>query len=65
MEAVVVPADGDANAYLARIGVCAIVVRPDRHILGVAKTADELDRVLKNMPILLKPSASRRVVANI
>ena len=51
MEAVVVPADGDASAYLARIGVCAIVVRPDRHILGVATTADELDRVLTHMPI--------------
>ena len=65
MDAVVLPADGEAKAYLARIGACAIVVRPDRHILGVAKDAEELDRVLRNMPILLNPSAARRVAANI
>jgi 3-(3-hydroxy-phenyl)propionate hydroxylase len=64
MDAVVLPADGDARAYLTRIGARALVVRPDRHILGIASTADELDLILAHVPSLINPAASPRAVAN-
>lgn len=51
MDAAVVPADGEASAYLGRVGACAVVLRPDRHILGVAATSDELDAILARMPL--------------
>jgi 3-(3-hydroxy-phenyl)propionate hydroxylase len=43
---VLVVADGEAAAYLADLGADAVVIRPDRHILGVASTPAELDAVL-------------------
>jgi 3-(3-hydroxy-phenyl)propionate hydroxylase len=46
----VLPADGEAIAYLATLGVEAIVIRPDRYVLGVASTASELDAVLTRRP---------------
>jgi 3-(3-hydroxy-phenyl)propionate hydroxylase len=64
LNAVVVPADGDADGYLSRIGTRAIVVRPDRHILGIASTADELDLILAHLPSLGFSSANPRAVAN-
>lgn len=65
LNAVVVPADGDASAYLTRIGARAIVVRPDRHILGVAKSTDEIDMILTHVPSLINPSSVPRAVANL
>ncbi len=53
----VVTADGDASDYLTRTGARAIVIRPDRHILGIAQTAGELDLVLAQIPYLHKPQA--------
>ena len=32
-------ADGEAADYLAGLGVEAVVIRPDRHILGIASSA--------------------------
>jgi 3-(3-hydroxy-phenyl)propionate hydroxylase len=46
IDAAVVGADGEASEYLRRLGAAAIVIRPDRHILGVASSAPELDRVI-------------------
>ena len=46
IEAVIVRADGEAAAYLERLDAAAVVIRPDRHILGIASSAPELDRVL-------------------
>jgi 3-(3-hydroxy-phenyl)propionate hydroxylase len=43
---VLVVAEGEAAAYLADLSADAIVIRPDRHILGVASTPAELDAVL-------------------
>jgi 3-(3-hydroxy-phenyl)propionate hydroxylase len=45
-QVVPVVAEGEAAAYLAELGAEAIVIRPDRHILGVASTPAELDAVL-------------------
>jgi 3-(3-hydroxy-phenyl)propionate hydroxylase len=45
-----VPADGEAADYLAGLGVEAVVIRPDRHILGVASSAPELAAVLARRP---------------
>ena len=64
LDAVVVTADGEASAYLARLNTRAIVVRPDRHILGVASTADELDLILAHVPLLATSAAAPRAVAN-
>ncbi len=43
---VLVVAEGEAAAYLAELGAEAVVIRPDRYILGVASTPAELDAVL-------------------
>jgi 3-(3-hydroxy-phenyl)propionate hydroxylase len=43
---VLVLADGEAASYLAELQTKAVVIRPDRHILGVASTPGELDAVL-------------------
>ena len=59
-----IAADGDAAAYLARTGARAIVVRPDRHILGVASSADELDLILAHVPSLAASATAPRAVAN-
>jgi 3-(3-hydroxy-phenyl)propionate hydroxylase len=45
-----VPADGEAADYLAGLEVEVVVIRPDRHILGVASTAAELAAVLARRP---------------
>ena len=47
---VVVIATGPAADYLAGLGVDAVVIRPDRYILGVASTPAELDAVLSRRP---------------
>jgi 3-(3-hydroxy-phenyl)propionate hydroxylase len=39
-------AEGEGAAYLADLHASAVVIRPDRHILGVASTPAELDAVL-------------------
>jgi len=50
IETALVRADGDAADYLAGMNVEAVVIRPDRHILGVASTQAELDAVLARRP---------------
>ncbi len=49
IDAAIVDADGEAAAYLERLNAAAVVIRPDRHILGVASSAPELDRVIARM----------------
>ena len=61
MDAAVVSADGEAAAYLARLGVGAVVIRPDRHILGVASAVQELDRVIVRASSAQAPARNRRV----
>jgi len=38
-----VPATGDAAAYLDRLACAAVLIRPDRHILGIASDLSGLD----------------------
>jgi len=57
--AIVVPADGEAESCLARAGTRAMVIRPDRHILGVADTPQELDAVLARVPVAASESPAR------
>jgi 3-(3-hydroxy-phenyl)propionate hydroxylase len=45
-DVVFVTATGPAESYLAELQTEAVVIRPDRHILGVASTAAELEAVL-------------------
>ncbi len=49
-DVVLIEADGEAADYLADLAAEAVVVRPDRHVLGVASTATELDTVLARRP---------------
>jgi 3-(3-hydroxy-phenyl)propionate hydroxylase len=49
-DVVLVTAEGAAAGYLAELGTSAVVIRPDRYILGVASTAAELDAVLARRP---------------
>ena len=60
LHGVVVPADGEARGYLKRTGVRALVIRPDRHILGVANNASELDEVMRRMPLMAVASSTLR-----
>jgi len=45
-DVVLIVAEGDVAGYLAELHAEAVVIRPDRHILGVASTPAELDAVL-------------------
>jgi hypothetical protein len=45
-DVVVVTAEGKAVDYLADLCTGAVVIRPDRYILGTASTPAELDAVL-------------------
>ncbi len=49
-DVVLIEADGDAAIYLAELHAEAVVIRPDRYILGVAATAAELDAILARPP---------------
>jgi 3-(3-hydroxy-phenyl)propionate hydroxylase len=55
----VVLADGEATSYLAGLNTEAVVIRPDRHILGVASTPAELEAVLARRPRLARATSSR------
>jgi len=56
-----VVADGEAADYLAALATEAVVIRPDRHILGVAATPTELDAVLaRRMRLARSENLSRR-----
>ncbi len=46
-DVVTVTANGPAESYLAELNAEAVVIRPDRYILGIASTADELEAVLE------------------
>jgi 3-(3-hydroxy-phenyl)propionate hydroxylase len=46
----VVAAEGESAGYLAELGTSAVVIRPDRYILGVAADAAELNTVLAQWP---------------
>ena len=46
-EVVLIVAEGEVATYLADLHTDAVVIRPDRHILGIASTPSELDAVLK------------------
>jgi len=45
-DVVMVMASGPAETYLAELNTEAVVIRPDRYILGVASTPAELETVL-------------------
>jgi 3-(3-hydroxy-phenyl)propionate hydroxylase len=50
-DTVLVAATGKAADYLADLRVGAVVIRPDRYILGVASSPAELDAVLARRPL--------------
>ena len=43
--------EGEAADYLDAIGAEAVVIRPDHYILGVARSAAELDKVTQAIPL--------------
>jgi 3-(3-hydroxy-phenyl)propionate hydroxylase len=46
----VVPADGEAAGYLSSLDAEAVVIRPDRHVLGIATNPAELEALLQQTP---------------
>ena len=50
MGARLVPADGEATDYLSSLNTEAIVIRPDRHILGIATNPVELEALITQTP---------------
>jgi 3-(3-hydroxy-phenyl)propionate hydroxylase len=62
---VIVTATGPAESYLAELHAAAVVIRPDRHILGVASTVAELDAVLARRlpPLSVVPSPPSRTAS--
>jgi 3-(3-hydroxy-phenyl)propionate hydroxylase len=47
----VVALPGEASDYRQELGARAVLIRPDRYILGCAKTSDELSDLLARMPL--------------
>ena len=45
-EIVLIIAEGDAASYLQDLNTLAVIIRPDRHILGTAVTLQQLYTVL-------------------
>lgn len=59
-DVVLVIATGEAAEYLANLRVDAVVIRPDRYILGVASTPAELNTILtRRRPRAAPKSVSR------
>jgi 3-(3-hydroxy-phenyl)propionate hydroxylase len=58
-----ISADGEAAGYLTTLGVGAVVIRPDRYILGVASTARELANVLDRIARADLPAEGSRAPA--
>jgi 3-(3-hydroxy-phenyl)propionate hydroxylase len=58
-EIVLIVAEGEVATYLAALQTDAVVIRPDRHILGIASTPSELDAVLKRRQWSAQPEANR------
>jgi len=58
--AVPVAATGDAAAWLQRLGVCAVLLRPDRYVAGVAADAGGLAPLLGRAFGAAAPRASAR-----
>lgn len=50
IDAVVVRADGETADYLTNLQADAVVIRPDRHILGIAANPVELQALLMQTP---------------
>jgi 3-(3-hydroxy-phenyl)propionate hydroxylase len=48
--ATLVSADGEAAGYLSSLETEAVVIRPDRHILGIAMNSVELEALLTQTP---------------
>jgi 3-(3-hydroxy-phenyl)propionate hydroxylase len=65
IDGILVTADGEAEAYLARIDTNAVVIRPDRHVLGIAWTEAELETVLARIPTSTPTPEALRVVAGV
>ena len=63
VDGVVVAADGEVQDYLARMGENAIVIRPDRYVLGVATTGVEIDAILSRVPKLTPTLQSACAIA--
>ncbi len=51
----VVAADGAAPEWLARLSCAAVIIRPDRVVLGIASNTGELDAISRLIPL---PSAT-------
>jgi 3-(3-hydroxy-phenyl)propionate hydroxylase len=62
IDAALLPADGEAAGWLARLRTAAVVIRPDRHVLGVASTVGELGTVIDRIP-RLAPVRRARIAA--
>jgi hypothetical protein len=47
------PSAGDElEAYLDRLGCAAVVIRPDRYVLGTANSSAELRALLARIPLV-------------
>lgn len=61
-DVVLIEAAGEGAAYLAELRTDAVVIRPDRYILGVASTPAELDTLLASRRRRTQPEAIGRRV---
>jgi 3-(3-hydroxy-phenyl)propionate hydroxylase len=59
-DVVILPDEG--RAYLARLGCEAVIVRPDRYLLAVARGPSELDAASRLIPVRHQVSQSNEVI---
>jgi 3-(3-hydroxy-phenyl)propionate hydroxylase len=53
----------EGGGYLAEIGAKAVIIRPDRYILGVANTPQDLDRISGLLPVFDRQTQKGKVAA--
>ena len=44
--------DSALSDWLGKQGAAAVLLRPDRYIMGIAKSAQELDAITAGMPVV-------------
>jgi 3-(3-hydroxy-phenyl)propionate hydroxylase len=56
---VIAQSSGEVGAWLAELGVGAVLLRPDRYIFGTGNSAEDVDNVLEALRATIRPGVRR------